>query len=284
MSGQNTGQGFLAFQDWSDRKGKENTADAIVERASGAFRNVRDAQVFALVPSAIRGLGQSNGFNIQLQNTGGLSREQFEAAKDKLLEAARGDPALASVRVTELPDQPTLRVDADPQRLAALGLNQADVNATLSTGWGGRYVNDFVDRGRVKRVYVQGDAPYRAKPDDINQWFVRGNTGEMVPFSSFATTGWSQAPFVLSRFNGIPSFELQGSAAPGKSSGDALARVEELATQGEHVGRRLLNVDEHGVQSLDLRQWIDLRRVARARPAADRAPRPARRCADNRQR
>ena len=230
-SGQNTGQGFIAFNDWADRKGKENGADAIVERASGAFRHVRDAQVFALVPPAIRGLGQSNGFTVELQNTGGLTRAQFEAAKDKLLAAARGDAALASVRLTELPDQATLRVDADPQRLAALGLTQAAVNNTLSTAWGGSYVNDFVDRGRVKRVYVQGDAPYRAKPEDLAQWYVRGTSGDMAPFSAFSTISWGQAPFILSRFNGIPSYELQGSAAPGKSSGDALARMQALATQ-----------------------------------------------------
>ena len=135
------------------------------------------------------------------------------------------------MRLTELPDVATLKVDVDQQRLAALGLTTADVNTTLSTAWGGRYVNDFVDRGRVKRVYVQGDAPYRARPDDIGQWFVRGAGGQMAPFSAFATTGWSQAPFVLSRFNGIPSYQFQGQAAPGRSSGDALTRMEELAAQ-----------------------------------------------------
>ena len=231
VSGQNTGQGFIALADWADRKGKENSADAITGRASAALRHLRDAQVFALVPPAIRGLGQSNGFTIELQNTGGLPAQQFAAAKDKLLKAAQGDPALASVRLTELPDVATLKVNVDQQRLAALGLAQADVNTTLSTAWGGRYVNDFVDRGRVKRVYVQGDAPYRSEPGDLNQWFVRGTGGQMAPFSSFATTDWGQAPFVLSRFNGIPSYEFQGSAAPGKSSGDALQRMEELARQ-----------------------------------------------------
>ena len=231
VAGQNTGQGFLNFTDWSERKGADQEADAIVARASAAFRGIRDAQVFALVPPAIRGLGQSNGFNIQLQNTGGLSRADFEAAKDKLLAAARADPILSGVRLTELPDVATLRVDIDQQRLAALGVSQADANNTLSTAWGGRYVNDFVDRGRVKRVYVQGEAQYRAHPQDISQWFVRGQNGQMAPFSSFAKTSWSQAPFVLSRFNGIPSYEIQGSAGPGQSSGDALLRMEELAAQ-----------------------------------------------------
>ena len=230
-SGQNTGQAFVNFVDWSQREGKENGADAIVARASAAFRGIRDAQVFALVPPAIRGLGQSNGFTVQLQNSGGLTQAQFKAAADKLLAAARGDPALASVRQTELPDVGTLRVDADQQRLAALGLTQQAVNETLSIAWGGRYVNDFVDRGRVKRVYVQGDAPYRAEPENINQWFVRGSSGQMAPFSSFARTSWSQAPTTLARFNGIPSVEIQGAAAEGRSSGEALQRIRELQAQ-----------------------------------------------------
>jgi multidrug efflux pump len=230
-SGQNTGRAFIAFTDWADRKGKENTADAITQRASGAFRGLRDAQVFALVPPAIRGLGQSDGFTVELQNTGGMSQAQFNAAKDKLLALANADSKLRGVRLTELPDVGTLRVDMDQQKLAALGLSQSDVNATLSTAWGGRYVNDFVDRGRVKRVYVQGDAEYRARPEDLGKWFVRGSNGQMAPFSAFAQTSWSQAPTTLSRFNGISSFEFQGSAAPGQSSGDAMARIEELAQQ-----------------------------------------------------
>jgi len=230
-SGQNTGQAFLQLQDWADREGKENAADAIVGRASGAFRGVRDARVFALVPPAIRGLGQSNGFTIELQNTGGLSTQQFAAARDKLLALASTDPKLASVRLTELPDVATLQVNADPQKLAALGLTQADVNTTLSTAWGGRYVNDFVDRGRVKRVFVQGDAPYRQTPANLDQWFVRGSAGQMAPFSSFAQTSWGTAPTTLSRFNGIPSFEYQGTAADGYSSGEALDRMRELARQ-----------------------------------------------------
>jgi len=229
VAGQNTGQGFINFTDWSERKGKENGADAITQRASGAFRGLRDAQVFALVPPAVRGLGQSDGFTMELQNTGGLTSEQFNAARDKLLAAANADPSLSSVRLTELPDIATLQVDIDQQKLAALGLTQANVNSTLTTAWGGQYVNDFIDRGRVKRVYVQGDAPYRSKPDDLGQWFVRGANGQMAPFSSFATIGWGTAPTTLSRFNGISSYEFQGSAVAGKSSGDAMATIQRLA-------------------------------------------------------
>ena len=229
--GQNTGLGFVALKNWSEREGKENSADAITGRASGAFSNLRDAQVYALVPPAVRGLGQSNGFTIELQNTSGMSIEKFEAARDKLLAAASAEPSLVGVRLTELPDVPTLHVDVDPQKLSSFGLTQANVNATLSAAWGGQYVNDFLDRGRVKRVFVQGDAPYRSKPSDLDQWFVRGSQGQMVPFSSFATTNWQKAPVSLSRFNGIQSYEFQGSAAPGQSSGQALETMRRLAGQ-----------------------------------------------------
>lgn len=230
-SGQNTGQGFINFADWSKRPGAKNSADAIVARASAAFRNFRDAQVFALVPGAIRGLGQSNGFTMELQNASGMPADQFAAARDKLLAAANADPDLASVRLSDLPDVATLKVDIDQQKLAALGLSQGDVNSTLSTAWGGRYVNDFIDRGRVKRVYVQGDSQYRAAPEDIGAWFVRTNNGQMTPFSSFAQTSWATAPTTLSRFQGIPSYEFQGQPAAGKSSGDAMNRIAELAAQ-----------------------------------------------------
>ncbi|WEK42689.1 MAG: multidrug efflux RND transporter permease subunit [Candidatus Sphingomonas colombiensis] len=230
-SGQNTGQGFMSFTDWSNREGKENSADAIAARASAAFSNFRDAQVFVMIPPAIRGLGQSDGFTVELQNTGALSQQDFAAARDKLLALASADPKLNGVRLSELPDIGTLQVNTDAQKIASLGLTQNDVNTTLSTAWGGRYVNDFVDRGRVKRVYVQGDAPFRSAPDNIDQWFVRGSNGQMVPFSSFSSTAWSQAPTTLSRFNGVQSFEIQGSGARGVSSGDAMQRIAELAAQ-----------------------------------------------------
>ena len=229
--GQNTGQGFINFVPWDERPGKENTADAVVERASGAFRGFRDAQVFALVPGAIRGLGQSSGFTMQLQNRSGMSRDQFLAARDRLLQEANSNPNLTSVRISDLPDVSTYKIDVNQQKLTALGLNQNDINNTLSTAWGGRYVNDFIDKGRVKRVYVQADAPYRADPSSLGQWYVRSSSGEMAPFSSFAQTGWATAPSSLSRFQGVPAFEFQGQPAPGVSSGEAMAEMERLASQ-----------------------------------------------------
>jgi multidrug efflux pump len=230
-AGQNTGQAFINLADYDQRTSSKNSADAIVQRASGAFRGIRDAQVFALVPGAIRGLGQSSGFTMEMLNSAGMSPEDFEAARDRLLAAASADKRLASVRPSELPDVASLKVNIDQQRVAALGLSSADVNNTLSTAWGGRYVNDFIDRGRVKRVYVQGDAQYRSEPTDIDQWFVRNNQGGMVPFSSFAQTNWMTTPTSSSRFLGYPSFELNGQGAPGISSGQAMSIIENLARQ-----------------------------------------------------
>jgi multidrug efflux pump len=228
-AGQNTGQAFMNLADYDKRSGAKNSADAIVQRASRAFRGLRDAQVFALVPGAIRGLGQSTGFTMEMLNTGSMTREQFADARDRLLAQASADPQLTSVRLSELPDVASLRVNIDQQRVATLGLSPADVNNTLSAAWGGRYVNDFIDRGRVKRVYVQGDAPFRSEPRDIDQWFVRNSQGSMVPFSSFAQTSWITTPTSSSRFLGYPSFEISGQGSPGVSSGQAMSIIENLA-------------------------------------------------------
>ena len=229
--GQNAGRGFLNLVAWDDRPGKDRTADAIVERLSSAFRGFRDAKVFALVPGAVRGLGQSNGFTMELLNSSGMPADQFSAARDKLLSLAEADPSLSSVRLSDPPESATLKVDIDQARIAALGVSQADVNSTLSTAWGGRYVNDFIDQGRVKRVYVQGDQPYRSDPESLGQWYVRSSDGGMAPFSAFTRTGWSTTPASLSRFGGVSSSEFQGQAAPGVSSGDAMDTMEALAAQ-----------------------------------------------------
>ncbi len=235
-AGQNTGNGFINFVDWEERTDEENSAGAIARRASAAFRGLRDAQVFVSEPPAVRGLGQSTGFNMQFQNTSGMSRAEFSAARDRLVQMANQDGRLANVRVNELDDQASLKVDIDTQRMTAYGINPADANTALATAWGGRYVNDFIENGRVKRVYVQGDAPFRADPSSIGQWQVRTSSGEMAPFSSFSNIGWTTAPAGLSRFQGFPSFEVQGQAAPGVSSGEAMDAISAIARQVQGVG------------------------------------------------
>ncbi|PQM28750.1 hydrophobe/amphiphile efflux-1 family RND transporter [Sphingopyxis lindanitolerans] len=230
-AGQNTGQGFINLVDWDSRPGKENSADAIADRARKALSGLRDAQVFALVPGAVRGLGDTSGFTMEFQNRSGMSREQFAAARDRLLDMANANPKLTSVRLSDLPDVATLKIDVDTQRLTAYGLSNSDVNSTLATAWGGRYVNDFIDKGRVKRVYVQGDSQYRASPEDLGQWYVRSSSGQMSPFSAFADIGWSTTPASTSRFQGVPAFEISGQPAAGTSSGEAMDEMERMAAE-----------------------------------------------------
>jgi len=230
--GQNAGRGFMMLRPWDERTTSALSADAIAKRATRELgKRLRDAEFFATSPPAVRGLGQSNGFSMQFLNTGGLSRAEFKARRDALVQEAQSDPVLASVRLGALEDTPTLNVAIDDEKLGALGLSPAQVDQTLATAWGGSYVNDFVDRGRVKRVYVQGDAPYRSRPEDLASWFVRGSTGAMAPFSSFATVSWGQAPSNLARFNATPAFQIQGQAAEGRSSGEAMTAIAALAAK-----------------------------------------------------
>ncbi|QOV94255.1 efflux RND transporter permease subunit [Novosphingobium sp. ES2-1] len=226
-SAQNAGQGFILLKDWSERKGADRSASAIAERLNAHFRSSREAQIFILNPPPIRGLGSSSGFEMWLQDASGAGREALTAARRQLTKLAGEDSRMAQVRFSGLEDTPQLKVDIDDDALTAFQIAPASANSTLSIAWGGLYVNDFVDRGRVKRVYVQGDAPYRAKPADLGQWFVRSANGEMAPFSAFASTRWTQGPVRLDRFNGIAAQQLQGSGAPGVSSGDAMTIMEE---------------------------------------------------------
>ncbi|WP_296598937.1 efflux RND transporter permease subunit [Phenylobacterium sp.] len=228
-AGQNAGRGFLSLKPWDQRRGADNTAQAITQRATKALGGLRDVKFFALNPPPVRGLGQSSGFTAELLNSGGLTRAGFKAAVDRFLDEAGSDPVLAGVRQNGLEDTPTLHVEMDEEKIGALGVAQTAVDSTLSTAWGGDYVDDFVDRGRVKRVYVQGDAQYRSRPEDLANWFVRSSNGEMAPFSSFARLSWAQAPVSLLRFNGTAAYEIQGDAAEGKSTGQAMARVTEIA-------------------------------------------------------
>jgi multidrug efflux pump len=194
-------------------------------------RQLRDVQFFALNPPPVRGLGQSSGFTMELLNSGALSRQQFKTEMNQLLAEAKNDPILTGVRQNALEDTPTLAVDIDEEKVGALGIPQAQVDQTLTTAWGGNYVDDFVDRGRVKRVYVQGDAPYRSRPEDLSNWYARSASGEMAPFAAFVRTSWALTPTTLNRFNGVSNYEIQGDAAPGASSGQAMSHMLAIAAK-----------------------------------------------------
>ncbi len=226
--GQNTGQAFVDLKDWSVRPGYANSAEAIAGRAMKAFSSIHDAKIFALIPSPVRELGNSTGFEMQLEDRAGLGHDALIAARDQLLDAANGDPLLAQVRPNGLDDTPQLHLDVDQAKADALGLSIADINSTLAAAWGGVYLNDFVDRDRVKRVYMQGDAQFRSAPKDLNRWYVRTASGTMAPFSSFTNWSWQQGPAKLERYNGQPSIDIQGQGAPGVSSGTAMDEMEKL--------------------------------------------------------
>ncbi|HSS02806.1 MAG TPA: efflux RND transporter permease subunit [Kofleriaceae bacterium] len=227
--GQNAGMAFIEFKDWDERPGKDRTSAAISNRAIGMLSVVRDAQIFALIPPAIQGIGQSQGFDFQLQATAGTDRAGLARARDQLIGDAAKDPKLLAVRRGDLPETPQLKVDIDQAKAFAHGVSANDIADTLGAAWGGVYVNDFIDRGRVKRVFVQGDAPFRSKPEDLDAWYVRGRSGSMTPFSAFATTRWTFGAESLSRFNGLAAYNIQGQGAPGVSSGEAMDEVERIA-------------------------------------------------------
>jgi multidrug efflux pump len=227
-TGQNTGIVFTRLKDFDQRKGWANSAQAITQRAFPAFLQIRDAQVFPIVPPSVSELGNSTGFDIQMEDRGNLGHDGLIQARNMLLGMAAQDPKLVGVRPASLEDTAQLHLDVDKAKANALGLSLADVNATLSTAWGGSFVNNFVDRGRIKRVYIQGDAPFRAKPDDLSLWYVRGSGGEMAPLSAITTAHWTQGPAALTRYNGLPAVELNGQGAPGVSSGEALKEMDAL--------------------------------------------------------
>ena len=227
-SGQNMGIGFVSLRDWSERTGPGMNVKAVAGRAMAAFSKIREAMVFAFVPPAVIELGTSNGFTVQLQDRSGLGHEALIAARNQFLGMAAQDKRLVAVRPNGQEDMPEYDLVIDHAKAGALGVSVADINDTLSTAWGGSYVNDFIDRGRIKKVYVQADAAARMTPADLGKWYVRNAQGEMVPFSAFTTARWGYGPPRLERFNGQPSVELLGQAAPGLSSGDAMTAVEEI--------------------------------------------------------
>ncbi len=230
--GQNTGLAFVSLKNWDERKGEQNKVPAIVSRASAAFSKIKDGMVFAFNLPAIVELGTATGFDFQLIDQGNLGHQQLTDARNQLLGMAAQHPdMLVGVRPNGLEDTPQFKVEVDQEKAQALGVAISDINTTLGSAMGGSYVNDFIDRGRVKKVYVQADAPFRMLPDDIDKWYVRNNMGQMVSFATFSTAKWEYGSPRLERYNGLPSMEILGQAAPGKSTGEAMDLMQELAAK-----------------------------------------------------
>ncbi len=230
-AGQNAGIAFVRMKDFEERKSADRKVQAVAQRAMGKFSQIRDAMVFAVVPPAVPELGNASGFDFQLQDTGGVGHEALMAARNQLLGMAGQDPKLAGVRPNGQDDTPEFAIDVDQAKAGAMGLTTADINATLSTALGGTYVNDFMDRGRVKKVFVQADAPFRMKPEDLERWYVRNAAGQMAPFSAFASSHWTVGSPRLERYNGLPAVNIQGAPAPGQSSGQAMQAMEAIAAK-----------------------------------------------------
>ncbi|WP_224718041.1 multidrug efflux RND transporter permease AcrD [Pectobacterium versatile] len=230
-NGQNVARLFVRLKDWNERTTPESSSFAVIERATKAFRHIQEARVFASSPPSINGLGSAAGFGMQLQDRGGLGHDALMAARDRLLSMADSNPELTRVRHNGLDDSSQLRIHIDQRKAQALGVSVDDINSTLKTGWGSTYVNDFLDRGRVKKVYVQAAATFRMLPDDVSKWYVRNNSGGMVPFSAFAQTVWETGSPRLERYNGYSSLEIVGEATPGVSTGTAMDIMESLVAK-----------------------------------------------------
>jgi len=229
--GQNMGLAFVKLKDWKLRQTPDLKAPAVAGRAMQAFSQIRDGLAFAFSPPAVVELGHANGFDLQLQDRGGLGHEKLMEARNQLLGMAMKNPKLIAVRPNGQDDSPQFKLDIDDVRAGALGVSLADINNVLSTAWGSTYVNDFIENGRVKKVYLQADPRYRMLPEDINTWYVSNKHGQMVPFSAFATAHWQYGSPRLERYNGIPSVEIMGQAAPGISTGGAMTEMEKMADQ-----------------------------------------------------
>ncbi|KFJ09787.1 multidrug resistance protein MexB [Delftia acidovorans] len=225
---QASARAFVRLKTWEERPLPGQSASEIAHRATRDLSSIRDARVLVMLPPAVRGLGSSSGFNFMIKDMNGLGHQALLEAKEKFLTEARKRPELTNLRMTNLEDASELRLDIDDRKAAALGLSYTDINSVLSSAMGGTYVNDFLNNERVKRVYIQGDAPHRMLPQDIAKWTVRNAKGEMVPFSSFSSSYWAYGSPQLMRYNGNPAYEMEGRAAPGVSSGTAMQIVEDI--------------------------------------------------------
>ena len=258
--GQNAGLAFIKLKDWSERTSPESQIGAIIQRGMALNMIVKDASyIMPLQLPAMPELGVSAGFNLQLKDASGQGHEKLTMARNIILGEAAKDPRLAGVRPNGQEDTPQYRVIVDHAQAGALGVSIAEINSTMGMAWGGSYINDFIDRGRVKKVYVQGEAGSRMMPEDLDQWYVRNNRGEMVPFSAFATGEWTYGSPRLERYNGVSSMNIQGTPAPGVSSGDAMVAMEEI----------IAKLPDMGLQGFDY-EWTGL--SLEERESGDQAP------------
>lgn len=230
-SAQNTAFGFVGLKNWDERTRPDQSVQAISMQSMMALSQIKDASVFVFFPPPIRALGNASGFDMQLLDRGGHGHKALMNARNQLLGMAAQDPLLSGVRPNGLDDVPIFRIDVDSEKAAALGLSMADINATLETAWGSDYVNDFVDRGRIKKVYMQADAPYRMMPSNLKEWFVRNKDGQMISFDRFSTMNWEYGSPKLERFNGIASVNIQGAPSEGVSSGAAMDEMQKLVNK-----------------------------------------------------
>ena len=229
--GQNAGIAFVMLKDWDERTDERNHVQAIAGRINARFADYKDGTIFAFPPPPIVELGNATGFDVVLQDRAGLGHATFMEVRNQLLDLAWKSPMLMAVRPNSLDDEPQYKVDINWEKASAFGLSISDINTTLSTAWGSSFVNQFVDRGRVKRVFVQGDAPYRMRPEDLGHWYVRNSTGGTAPFSAFASGHWTHGPPKLEQYNGVASTEILGQPAPGYSTGEAMVEIERLIAQ-----------------------------------------------------
>jgi hydrophobe/amphiphile efflux-1 (HAE1) family protein len=229
--GQNTGMAFVKLKDWDQRNRPELKVEEVAKKAMGKLMARKDAQVFVFAPPAVIELGTSTGFDLELQDRGGLGHDALMKARNQLLGLAAQSPAVKTVRPNSFDDLPQYDLHTDDDRAGALGVSKADINDTLATSWGGSYLNDFSDQGRVKRVYMQADAPFRSQLEDLNKLYVRNSKGQMTPFSAFSTGTWSYGSPSLQRYNAFPSVEILGDAAPGHSTGEAMRAMEEAVSK-----------------------------------------------------
>ncbi|TDF63980.1 efflux RND transporter permease subunit [Cupriavidus sp. L7L] len=229
--GQNSGLAFILLKPWAQRSGDSTSVFDLAARAQRKFMSFRDSMSFAFAPPAVQELGNATGFDLYLQDQAGIGHVALMNARDKFLALAAQSPVLQRVRPNGLNDQPQYQLVIDDEKARAFGVSLADINSTVSIAWGSSYVNDFIDRGRVKRVYVQGRPDSRMNPNDIDKWFVRNDKGEMVPFSAFADGKWGYGSPKLQRYNGVAAVEVLGEPAPGRSSGEAMSAIEEIMKQ-----------------------------------------------------